>query len=431
MGTAGSVIVNAPAAQGAGTPGTPRGWTLRKEPSMSRSTVADPFKRHRTRHRGITYRTRADGSRSYAVYFRGRYVPAGTTEREALAKQAELRGKEARGERILLAAKVTLAEDAEAWYEDASRRLKPGVVKEYRSALDRVILPRWGHRRIGSIGPSDVLALANELRASGLSESTVSNYLKPARATFEHAVLAGHIAVSPFAQVPRGRLPSCNSRRDHREWTTADIQRLIACGYELDARPEARAEYGLLIEAKIRLGLRLGELLGVQYGDFVAEEVEPGQRVYVLRVARQWTKDGRVDTPKTPKALRRIPVSQDLYAKIAARRLRLGASDEDFLSAQRKGGTPVSHHNFRRRAWNAAVERAGFTDGPKVTPHDARHAFASQLADLGLSSSDLAEAMGHTTSGVTEAIYVHAFNRDAREERVRQAMTAAMTGGAS
>lgn len=67
----------------------------------------------------------------------------------------------------------------------------------------------------------------------------------------------------------------------------------------------------------------------------------------------------------------------------------------------------------------------GMTEGPKVTPHDARHAFASMMAEFGLTSADVAEVMGHTTAGVTERIYTHAFNRDAREQRIRQAQAAA------
>jgi hypothetical protein len=47
---------------------------------------------------------------------------------------------------------------------------------------------------------------------------------------------------------------------------------------------------------------------------------------------------------------------------------------------------------------------------------------ASEMADLGLDSSDVAEVMGHTTAGITERIYTHAFNREAREQRIRQAM---------
>jgi integrase len=116
-------------------------------------------------------------------------------------------------------------------------------------------------------------------------------------------------------------------------------------------------------------------------------------------------------TPRAFGASRR-----SLIRKIAARKLRVGA---------------ISHSNFRRRGWNEAVKRAGLKGGPKITPHDARHAFASQMVELGLSSSDVSECLGHSTAGITERIYTHAFNREQREQRVRQAMAAAMAGGNS
>jgi integrase len=57
-----------------------------------------------------------------------------------------------------------------------------------------------------------------------------------------------------------------------------------------------------------------------------------------------------------------------------------------------------------------------------VTPHDTRHMFASEMAYRGLSSADVADVLGHTTAGITEKIYTHAFNRAERENRIREAM---------
>ena len=74
------------------------------------------------------------------------------------------------------------------------------------------------------------------------------------------------------------------------------------------------------------------------------------------------------------------------------------------------------------------MQAAGLTDGPKVTPHDARHAFASEMAYLGLDAGDVGEVLGHTTRAITEEIYVHVFNRDKREQRIREAMGQAMGG---
>jgi integrase len=48
------------------------------------------------------------------------------------------------------------------------------------------------------------------------------------------------------------------------------------------------------------------------------------------------------------------------------------------------------------------------------------------MAYRGSSSADVAEVLGHTTAGITEKIYTHAFNRAEREQRIRQAMKEAM-----
>lgn len=393
---------------------------------MSKRTLPGGVDRHsytKTHHRGLSYRLQANGSRRYYGYLsgRGRVPLQATAEREAVAEYGNLRGKVGRGERVIVPSKLKIADVGSEHLADAQTRLRSTWAKDYKRIFERVIESAWGHRAVSSITPQDVLRLDRELRSRGLSEATVANYMKPARGMFDYAVLQGYIAINPFAQVPRGRLSSCNQTREHREWTTKEVLALIAAAYALDARPEARAEYGLAIEMKLRTGSRLGELLGARYGEI---DFEHG----IWRITAQWTKDGILAEPKTKKSVRRVPLAPQLVKKIAARKLRLGAGDADFVFASRKGGFPISQTNFRRRGWNPAIEGAKLTDGPKVTPHDARHAFASEMAERGLASIDVAEVLGHTSVGITERIYTHAFNRDEREERVRQAISDAMSG---
>lgn len=250
-------------------------------------------------HRGISYRERVDKTRSYQVFWKGGYLPEGglPTLKDAIAYQGSLKVAEA---------------------------------KECRRILDRRILPAWGSRRIGSFSPADLIARDRELRAEGLASGTIANILKPARAVFDFAVMKGYIATNPFTQVPRGRLSRSGGVRAHREWTREEVARLIAAGYEFDDRDTRRSEYGLVIELKLHSGARLRELLGARYGDF-----DFGEGLWNVRF--QWTRDRRIDVPKTKKSIRRIPLAPDLLRKLAERKLRLGAGDEAFVFATRIG----------------------------------------------------------------------------------------------
>ncbi len=67
----------------------------------------------------------------------------------------------------------------------------------------------------------------------------------------------------------------------------------------------------------------------------------------------------------------------------------------------------------------------GIKQGIKITPHDARHAYAS-MALPSLPSHIVARVLGHTTADVT---YGHSFNKEAQDQQVRDALTAAMAGG--
>jgi integrase len=391
-------------------------------------------KRHATRHPGITYRVNADGSRTYSVNHepnrklgKSPYVKAGKTEEEALAKQAELRGKKFKGEKIILPSKLTYEQVANEWWECPNEKLRPRYrdEKEARRQLEETI-SEWGEDVIGGEDVEAIFELDAKWEKEGRSESTRANYFKPARRVFDFAVFKSYIAVSPFAQAPRGSLPSCNVQREHFEWTTQDYERFIRVGHERGLRPEARRKYGLQIEMKMRLGPRLGELSGLHCSDIDRE-------AKVAHIRGQWTKYGKyVPYTKTKASTRRVPLTDELIAKINFRQAFLGLSDDDFLFADRPGGNPPSHSNFRRRGWNPVVEATGLRIDAdvKVTPHDSRHAFVSQLreGEDKLDSTDVAALVGHASSAITERIYEHSFNREEREERIRAKMRAAHNG---
>src|SRR5687767_12734514 len=91
--------------------------------------ASDPYTRQRTRHRGISYRVRANGSRTYFVWFNGVQIRVEGGETEALALQAELRGRKARGEKVVTR-KVTLARLAEDWFASKESGLRESTLRD-------------------------------------------------------------------------------------------------------------------------------------------------------------------------------------------------------------------------------------------------------------------------------------------------------------
>jgi len=149
-------------------------------------TPGYPCRRIPTRYRGISYRPRTDGSRAYTIFFQGSYLGIEGGEQEALAKQAELRGKAARGERPLTATKATFGQIAEQWLA-SKRHLRPWTRKNYRAALDLVLTPRFGQIQLTAIAAEHIAKLIRELERKGpsgkpLSSSMIDAYLRPLKA---------------------------------------------------------------------------------------------------------------------------------------------------------------------------------------------------------------------------------------------------------
>jgi integrase len=395
---------------------------------MQRKPNGDLFKRHATRHRGISHRVRSDGSRAYSVYWRGKYVPAGRTEGEALAKQAELRRAHARGERIVLAHQAPrFAEFSATWFETKRPRLRTSTARDYRASLDLVLLARFGDWRLSDIDADAISKLVRDLEAKGLnaidakrtakqlSASTIENHLKPLRGTLALAVRRGLIATNPFSQLVSDDRPQKSKRKQTYDWSEEEIGVLLSGARKVAARPDAKYDYTNVLYLTERLGLRLGEVTGLRWEDF-------DKTARTLRVERQWTRWGEYGPTKTPAGVRTLPLSDDLVRFLVALRLKTPHSrDSDPIFASRNG-TPLNHRNTTRRGFEQAAKTAGIEG---VSFHDLRHAAASRLIDAGLSPVAVADFLGHEDSTVTLRVYAHVWNRQKTDEAVRAAMTRA------
>lgn len=382
--------------------------------STRKATPGYPCPRLPTRYRGISYRPRADGTRAYAVYFKGRYLTIEGGEQDALAKQAELRGQAARGETPVRPTKATFADVAELWLE-SKHRLRPYTRLNYRATLDRILIPRFGSIKIGAITTDHVVALIRGLEGQGLAPTTVTDYLKPLSGTMQFAVRRRLITVNPCSLLTRDDRPRPRDPKQVHVWSDEEIDALIAAAKRLAAKPEARYDYTPLIRVALSMGLRLGELLGLTWADI---DLDDG----VLHVRRQWTRLGEYAPPKTNAALRRVPLSTDMVSHLRELKMASRFSQDDHPVFASKKGQPLAHRNATGRGFEAAVKEAGIEG---VSFHSMRHAFASRMISRGISSTVLAKLMGHESSAITERRYVHLFDQERTDEQVRLAMVSA------
>jgi integrase len=375
-----------------------------------RQPNGDPFRRHPTRHRGIVYRLRGGGARTYYAHASGKYVAAGSTEKEALAKQAELRGKAARGERVIVATKATFDEVAEQWYE-SKHRLRRRTRENYRSSLDNILVPRFGKKKIGAVTVDHIAALVRDLEKGGAAPSTINNHLLPLQGTLAFALRRGLIGTNPYALLTRDDRPAPREKVEPHVWSGEDIKALIESAEHLAKQPEARYDYAPLIRTALSTGLRQGELLGLQWQH--VDLVEGA-----LRVEQQWTRAGEYGPPKTPSSVRRIPLSSEMTKFLAALKLRSKFSGDGHPVFASRKGTQLSHRNVTKRGFAPAAELAGLP----VSIHDTRHAFASRMISRGIDVVTLSRLMGHSNPRVTLEVYSHLYDAKKSDEAVRAAM---------
>lgn len=151
-----------------------------------------------------------------------------------------------------------------------------------------------------------------------------------------------------------------------------------------------------------RTGMRLGEVLALQWGDIDFS----GRFITVRRGISR----GKIETPKNGKT-RRVDMSRQLTETLLE--LKKQRRLEDFRKWWGEGvewvfasGTqkPLIASHWRTRVFEKALAKAGLR---KIRIHDLRHGYASMLIQAGESLAYIRDQLGHHSIKVTVDIYGH------------------------
>lgn len=249
----------------------------------------------------------------------------------------------------------------------------PNTIRAYTAALRLHVLPVFGDRALNAVAQDREgfeTFLRVTLPAKGLKSNSIRVSYLVLTGVVNDALKAGRLSTSRLRGV---KAPSPESRAEIVFATHKQIGELA------DAMPEP---YGFTVYLMRGCGLRAGEALGVQPGDF---------KDGTLRLTRQMVEDGSMAPLKHRKEgdYRDIPVPEYVLAK---------------MPDGWTGFPPVNRRTFQKR-FNSARDQAGLP--VDFTPHTLRHIFASVCLAGTIPITDVSAWLGHRNIQTTYRIYGH------------------------
>jgi integrase len=334
---------------------------------------------------------------------RRRKTVYGTTQREVLAKLAELRRTINAGLPVPSGRPLTLGAYLDAWLRDTlPGSVRPSTAASYTSLTRQHIIPALGHHRLDRLTAIHIRAF---LRAKSTETSVrTGRPLSPRTLQYLHAVL--RLALE---QARRDDLVARNvaglvagprlERTEVHPVTPDEVAQLLAA-----ATTDRLAPLWLLVTA---LGLRRGEALALRWDDIDLDRGHLRVRATLQRL------DGhliRAEMPKTQSSRRTLPLPTVVVDALRTHRAlqlqeRLAAPvwQDETLVFTTGIGTPLEPRNVLRSFQNLC-DRAGLR---RLRIHDLRHAAASFLLLQGVDMRVVMGTLGHSRLATTSDLYTH------------------------
>ncbi len=246
-------------------------------------------KRRRGQGEGSIYK-RADGHWTAAVQVgvdengkRRRRTVYGQTRAEVVAKLDDLRSRVAEGV-VADPGRLTVGGFFAQWLRDTARlRVRPSTHSLYSDLVRLHIGPRLGGVLLKALQPAHLTALLSAMERDGKSPRLRQMVYTLIHTALRDAVRTGLLARNPAGAIDRPRVP----RKEIRALDPAQVRTLLdqARGDSLEA----------LYVLAVASGLRLGELLGLQWADLdldggglhVRRTLVEARRLGELRAAQQ------------------------------------------------------------------------------------------------------------------------------------------------
>ena len=289
----------------------------------------------------------------------------------------------------------TLSIYATDWLTGGEAARKASTHRFYHFNLRLHVLPTLGDKPVSRITRADCRDLMVACRKKGLKPASMRGVNRTLSVVLSQAVEDTLLPANPAFRMGKYLRTGDELPPEIQPLTQGQTHALV------EQAEKSFPEYAPLFLCALRTGMRLGELLALEWGD-----IDFGERCIHVRRNRV---AGRLTSTKN-KQRRRVDMS--LMLTDALKRLRTArkraalkagqpASSSVFLTPQ---GQSVDGDNLRSRVFYRVLEQAEL---PKIRLHDLRHTYASLLIQQGESLAYVQQQLGHSSIQVTVDVYGH------------------------
>lgn len=287
---------------------------------------------------------------------------------------------------------ATLEEFAERWRREVLSKRKSSTIHAAESHLKNQILPVLGKMKLSEIGVENQQSFVTRLSGT-VARKTLLNVLGTLSSMLTTAQNWNYLCEG--LKFRKLALPERSVQEEARTFTQEQARAIIA---------EAKGPYRVMFAIAAMTGLRAGEILALQTGDFDLER-------NLLTVRRSvWR--GKVQTPKTINSLAVLPVP-DTLAVIVREHVSTLKSEWLFLNSR---GHLFIAENVVRQALAPILDKLKI---PRCGFHAFRHLHTSLLLSSGAAPQVAQKQLRHSDARITLGIYGHIIG-DAHREAVEK-----------
>ncbi len=358
------------------------------------------FKRTRFQNGSLRLKTRAKGEKCWELrYYEAgkrkhatvgtlREFPSESAMRKSAKVQALLLGANAEspmvGSDVVMGTLIARYE-----VEEMPKRYSTGSA--YQSYLDCHIKPRWESTLLRNVKPMAVEDWLNGLKLAPKTKSHIKQLL---HVIFGCAMRWELTDKNPISLV---RVKGGSKRLKHpRILSPEEFGRLAAC---------VKEPYRTMVMVAGCLGLRISEIVGLQWGDFDFEN----QTVLVQRGVVH----GYVGDVKTEYSKDHLPLDALLVEKLQEHRKRCYPTAEGWLFANPATSKPYHQEQIQKNHLTKAATAAKIKGG--VGWHTFRHSYRSWMDDTGAPLTVQQELMRHASVTTTMNVYGKAMTDSKRQ----------------